>query len=310
VLPRPPLRWRGSTGAGQAPFITPNASFYRIDTALLVPQLSPDHWRLRVHGLVDHELELTFDDLLKRPLIERDVTLSCVSNEVGGELVGNALWRGARLADVLRDAGVRPEATQLFSTSIDGFTCGTPVAAVMDGRDALLAVAMNGEPLPLKHGFPVRMVVPGLYGYVSATKWLVDLKLTTWDDDVAYWVPRGWAREAPIKTMSRIDVPSGDTVMAGRTAVAGVAWAPHRGISAVEVRLDDGAYQRARLGAVPSVDTWVQWIDEWDARPGDHVLTVRAIDGEGRLQPEEPADPAPNGAQGWHQRSFQVTSAG
>jgi DMSO/TMAO reductase YedYZ molybdopterin-dependent catalytic subunit len=295
---------------GQPPFITPNGGFYRIDTALLVPQLSPDHWRLRVHGLVERELELTFDDLLKRPLIERDLTLSCVSNEVGGDLVGNAIWRGALLADVLRDAGVRPDATQLFSTSVDGFTCGTPVAAVMDGRDALLAIAMNGEPLPLRHGFPVRMVVPGLYGYVSATKWLVDLKLTTWDDDVAYWVPRGWAREAPIKTMSRIDVPLGDTVMAGRTAVAGVAWAPHRGISAVEVQVDEGTWQRARLGAVPSIDSWVQWVYEWDAHPGDHVLTVRAFDGKGTIQPEEPADPAPNGAQGWDQRGYHVTSSG
>ncbi len=293
---------------GQAPFVTPNSSFYRIDTALLVPQVSPDRWRLRVHGMVDHEVELTFEQLLKRPMIERDVTLSCVSNEVGGNLVGNAVWRGARLADLLREVGVHPNATQLFSTSVDGFTCGTPVAAVMDGRDAILAVAMNGEPLPLKHGFPVRMVVPGLYGYVSATKWLVDLELTTWDRE-AYWVPRGWSQQAPIKTMSRIAVPNTASVDAGRTAVAGVAWAPHRGISAVEVQVDDGAWQRARLGVVPSVDTWVQWVYEWDAAPGDHVLTVRAVDGQGHLQPEEPADPAPNGAQGWDQRGYHVTAS-
>ena len=234
---------------GQDPFVTPNGAFYRIDTALLVPQVSPDRWRLRVHGLVEREIELDYASLVGRPMIERDITLSCVSNEVGGDLVGNAVWRGVRLADVLDEAGVKPEATQLFSTSVDGWTCGTPVAAVTDGRDALLAVAMNGEPLPIKHGFPVRLVVPGLYGYVSATKWVADLKLTTWDDDVGYWVPRGWAREAPIKTTSRIDVPrDGATVAPGRVALAGVAWAPHRGIGSVEVQVDDGEWKPARLG--------------------------------------------------------------
>ncbi|HEX6786516.1 MAG TPA: molybdopterin-dependent oxidoreductase [Acidimicrobiales bacterium] len=292
---------------GAAPFVTPNADFYRIDTALLVPQVSPDHWRLKVHGMVDREMELTFTDLLARPMVERDVTLSCVSNEVGGSLVGNAVWRGARLADVLDEAGVQPGATQLFSTSADGWTCGSPVSAIMDGRDALLAVAMNGEPLPISHGFPVRLVVPGLYGYVSATKWVVDLELTTFDE-VAYWVPRGWAQQAPIKTMSRIDVPRTEQVPAGTVAVAGVAWAVHRGISKVEVQVDDGPWQAARLGTVPSDDTWVQWVLEWDARPGDHVVTVRATDGAGQLQPEEPADPAPDGAQGWHARRFQVTA--
>ena len=292
---------------GQSPFITPNDDFYRIDTALLVPQVSPDRWRLRVHGLVERELELTFEELLSRPLVERTVTLSCVSNEVGGPLVGNAVWRGVFLADVLDEAGVDPGATQLLSTSADGWTCGTPVAALLDGRDALLAVGMNGEPLPISHGFPVRMVVPGLYGYVSATKWVVDLKLTTWEDDVAYWVPRGWAREAPVKTMSRVDVPrEGDEVDPGPTAVAGVAWAPHRGISAVEVRVDDGPWQEARLGSVPSEDSWVQWVYEWGATPGDHFVTVRAVDGEGQLQPEQPAPPDPDGAQGWHRRHFQV----
>jgi DMSO/TMAO reductase YedYZ molybdopterin-dependent catalytic subunit len=292
---------------GASPFVTPNSDFYRIDTALLVPQVSPDHWRLKVHGMVDRELELTFADVLARPMIERDVTLSCVSNEVGGSLVGNAVWRGPRLADLLDEAGVQPGATQLFSTSADGWTCGSPVSAIMDGRDALLAVAMNGEPLPIAHGFPVRLVVPGLYGYVSATKWVVDLKLTTFDD-VAYWVPRGWAQQAPIKTMSRIDVPRTEQVGAGTVPVAGVAWAVHRGISKVEVQVDDGPWQAARLGTVPSEDSWVQWVLEWDAEPGDHVLTVRATDGAGQLQPEEPADPAPDGAQGWHARRFRVTA--
>jgi DMSO/TMAO reductase YedYZ molybdopterin-dependent catalytic subunit len=293
---------------GLSPFVTPNSDFYRIDTALLVPQVSPDRWRLKVHGMVDRELELTFADLLARPMIERDVTLACVSNEVGGSLVGNAVWRGARLADLLDEAGVRPGADQLLSTSADGWTCGSPVSAIMDGRDALLAVAMNGGPLPISHGFPARLVVPGLYGYVSATKWVVDLELTTFDDDVAYWVPRGWAQQAPIKTMSRIDVPHSDEVPAGTVAVAGVAWAPHRGISAVEVQVDDGAWRQARLGTVPSDDTWVQWVVDWSATPGVHVITVRATDGAGQLQPQEPADPAPDGAQGWHARRFRVTS--
>ncbi|HEX2564462.1 MAG TPA: molybdopterin-dependent oxidoreductase [Acidimicrobiales bacterium] len=312
VLP-PPVSVQGlPAGAelgvpGQPPFVTPNDDFYRIDTALLVPQVSPDRWRLRVHGLVERELQLTFDELLRRPLVERTVTLSCVSNEVGGPLVGNAVWKGALLADVLDEAGVDPRATQLLSTSADGWTCGTPVAALLDGRDALLAVGMNGEPLPIQHGFPVRMVVPGLYGYVSATKWVVDLKLTTWEDDVAYWVPRGWAREAPVKTMSRIDVPRHDSgLRPGPTAIAGVAWAPHRGISAVEVRVDDGPWEEARLGAVPSEDSWVQWVLEWDATEGDHVVTVRAVDGDGQLQPEQPAPPAPDGAQGWHRRHHRV----
>jgi len=293
--------------SGQAPFITPNDDFYRIDTALLVPQVSPDRWHLRIHGLVEREIELTFADLLRRPLVERAITLSCVSNEVGGDLVGNAIWRGALLADLLAEAGISPSATQLLSTSVDGWTCGTPVSAATDGRDALLAVAMNGQPLPISHGFPVRMVVPGLYGYVSATKWVTDLKLTTWEDDVAYWVPRGWAREAPVKTMSRIDVPRTREVPSGPVAVAGVAWAPHRGISAVEVRVDDGAWRPARLGAVPSDDTWVQWVAEWEATPGEHVVTVRAVDGEGDPQPEHPADPAPDGAQGLDRRTYRVT---
>jgi DMSO/TMAO reductase YedYZ molybdopterin-dependent catalytic subunit len=225
-------------------------------------------------------------------------------------LVGNAVWRGVLLDDVLDEAGVDPRATQLLSTSVDGWTCGTPVAALTDGRDALLAIGMNGEPLPIRHGFPVRMVVPGLYGYVSATKWVVDLRLTTWEDHVAYWVPRGWAREAPVKTMSRIDVPrESGTLPPGPTAVAGVAWAPHRGISAVEVRVDDGAWEPARLGAVPSEDSWVQWVLEWDATPGEHVVAVRATDGDGELQTEEPARPDPDGAQGWHRRRYRVSSS-
>ncbi len=271
---------------GLSPFRTPNQDFYRIDTALLVPQVSTDDWRLRVFGLVDREIELDYDGLLARGLIERDITLTCVSNEVGGSLVGSARWLGAPIADLLREAGVHDDADQLLSRSADGMTIGTPTDVVMDGRDALLAVAMNGEPLPTRHGFPVRMVVPGLYGYVSATKWVVELELTRFVDAQAYWVERGWAVRGPIKTMTRIDIPDGrDHVRPGRVQVAGVAWAQHRGIERVEVRVDGGAWQPARLASVPSTDTWRQWVFSWDAAPGQHLLEARATDRPGRLRP-------------------------
>lgn len=283
------------------PFTTSNADFYRVDTALVVPQVSPDSWRLRVHGLVERELQLSYQDVLNRDLVERDLTLVCVSNEVGGRLAGTARWLGLPLADLLSEAGVRPEATQLVSRSADGWTCGTPVAALVDGRDALLAVGMNGEPLPLAHGFPARLVVPGLYGYVSATKWVTELELTTFEAFDAYWVKRGWAQQAPVKTFSRIDTPKGlAKLSAGPTAVGGVAWAPHTGIAAVEVRVDDGAWQPARLGDVPSADTWRQWLLPWEATPGRHTLTVRAVDATGTVQTEQRAEPMPDGASGWH----------
>jgi DMSO/TMAO reductase YedYZ molybdopterin-dependent catalytic subunit len=292
---------------GLSPFRTPNGEFYRIDTALLVPQLSTNDWRLRVHGMVRREIELDYDGLLARGLVERDITLTCVSNEVGGSLVGSARWLGASLADLLREAGVHAEADQLFSRSVDGMTIGTPTAAVMDGRDALLAVAMNGQPLPTRHGFPVRMVVPGLYGYVSATKWVVDLELTRFVDAQAYWVERGWALRGPIKTMTRIDTPDGRSqVRAGRVAVAGVAWAQHRGIERVEVRVDRGAWQQARLASVPSTDTWRQWVFGWDATPGEHVIEARATDTTGTPQPQWETDPFPSGATGWPHRDVVV----
>jgi DMSO/TMAO reductase YedYZ molybdopterin-dependent catalytic subunit len=291
---------------GVTPFVTPGDDFYRIDTALRVPQVRRASWRLRIHGMVDRELTLGFDDLLARDQVERFVTLSCVSNEVGGDLVGNARWQGVLLSDVLREAGVRAGAEQLVSRSVDGWTCGTPVAAVLDGRDAMLAIAMNGEPLPAAHGYPVRMVVPGLYGYVSATKWVTDIELTTWDAFDAYWVPRGWAKEAPVKTMTRIDRPRRDIEAAGRYEIGGVAWAVHRGISAVQVRIDDGAWIDCELAAVPSDDTWRQWVHRWDAAPGRHTIEARAIDGAGAVQPEERAAPAPNGAQGYHRVTVDV----
>jgi DMSO/TMAO reductase YedYZ molybdopterin-dependent catalytic subunit len=300
---------RGSDLAidGLTPFRTANADFYRVDTALVVPQVATEGWTLRVHGMVDRELELTFDDLLERDLVERDITLTCVSNEVGGTYAGNARWLGAPLADLLDEAGVMDGADMILSTSSDRMTIGTPTAVVMDGRDALLAVGMNGEPLPPEHGFPCRMVVPGLYGYVSATKWLVDLELTRFADASAYWTDRGWAARGPIKTMSRIDTPRPFAKpKAGRVAVAGVAWAQHRGIEKVEVRVDGGSWHQARLAEVPSTDTWRQWVWQWDATPGGHTLEVRATDSDGATQPEKRAEPFPSGATGWHATSVTV----
>ena len=295
---------------GLTPLLTPNGSFYRVDTAFVLPQVDPDGWRLRIHGRARRELTLTYADLLKRPLIERDVTLTCVSNDVGGNLIGSARWLGVRLADLLAEVEPDEDADQLVGRSADGWTCGTPTAACRDGRDALLAVGMNGKPLPVAHGFPVRMVVPGLYGYVSATKWLVDLELSRFSDFDAYWVPRGWSQQAPIKTSSRIDTPhQSGKVDAGRVVVAGVAWAQHRGIAKVEVRVDEGAWQEATLAAADSVDTWRQWRWDWDAKAagsGRHTLEVRATDTTGIPQSGTSAAPAPNGSEGWHHISVVV----
>jgi DMSO/TMAO reductase YedYZ molybdopterin-dependent catalytic subunit len=290
---------------GLGPFVTPNADFYRIDTALVVPQVSKDSWRLRIGGMVDNPMELTFDDLLARPQIERYITLSCVSNPVGGDLVGNARWQGVLLRDVLEEAGIQPGATQIVSRSIDDWTAGTPTEIVMDGRDAMLAIAMNGEPLPARHGYPVRMVVPGLYGYVSATKWVTQIELTRWEDYDAYWVPRGWSKEGPIKTMSRIDTDRRGTE-SGSVIVGGVAWAIHRGISRVEVRSDGGEWIETQLGGVPSNDTWAQWMATLELEPGRHMIESRAVDGDGVPQTEETAPVAPNGAQGYPRRWIEV----
>jgi DMSO/TMAO reductase YedYZ molybdopterin-dependent catalytic subunit len=292
---------------GLSPFITRNQDFYRVDTALVVPQVDPNTWKLRIHGLVDRPVELTYADLLKMPLTEADVTLTCVSNEVGGEYAGNARWLGVRMSEVLRQAGLRSDADMLLSTSEDGFTCGTPMDVVMDGREALFAIAMNGEVLPVDHGFPVRQVVPGLYGYVSATKWVVDVKVTRFDRDEAYWTPRGWAAKGPIKTQSRIDVPkSGDSLKAGRATIAGVAWAQHTGVDAVEVRVDRQEWRQAKLAEVPGPDTWRQWSIDWDATAGQHTIQVRATDAAGRTQVEQEAPPAPDGATGWHTITVKV----
>ena len=285
---------------GISPFVTSNASFYRVDTAIVLPQVDPSTWQLRIHGMVNRELTLSFDDLLKRPLIEDYVTLCCVSDPVGGPYIGNALWLGASLAGVLREAGIQTGADQLMCTSVDGFTSGTPVQTVMDGRDALLAVAMNGTALPVAHGFPARMVVPGLYGYVSATKWVTDINVTTFANNYAYWAQRGWSQQAPIKTECRIDVPSGSNQLsAGRTAIAGVAWAQHKGIDAVHVRVDNGPWNQATRAAVPGIDTWRQWVWEWDAPRGNHLVEARATDATGYTQTSAQAPQEPNGASGY-----------
>jgi DMSO/TMAO reductase YedYZ molybdopterin-dependent catalytic subunit len=301
TVPAPPLPPGSNLNIpGLSSFITPDGSFYRVDTALLVPEVDPATWQLRIHGMVQREVTLTFDELLRRPLIEDYVTLTCVSNPVGGPYVGNALWLGASLADLIRQARPLAGASQLLCTSVDGFTSGTPLEVVLDGRDALLAIAMNGQPLPVEHGFPARMVVPGLYGYVSATKWVTDIEVTTFAAAYAYWAQRGWSQQAPIKTESRIDVPgSGATLAPGRTPVAGVAWAQHKGIAAVEVRVDAGPWQEARLAAVPDIDTWRQWVWDWDATPGNHVLEARATDKTGYTQTAVQAPPPPNGASGY-----------
>jgi DMSO/TMAO reductase YedYZ molybdopterin-dependent catalytic subunit len=293
---------------GELPFITPNDAFYRVDTALFVPAVQTDGWTLTVHGMVDTPQTLDFEQLTSRPLIERDVTLCCVSNEVGGHYIGNARWTGTLLAPLLQEAGIQPGVTQLVSRSTDGFTTGTPASVALDGRDAMLVVAMNGEPLPLQHGFPVRMVIPGLYGYESACKWITDIEATTYEAYSAYWVERGWAEQVLIKTESRIDVPKrGASLPAGPVTVAGIAWAQHRGISKVEVRIDAGPWARATLGAQDTVDTWRQWRYAWQAPVGSHTITVRATDGDGVVQTSAVAPPFPSGATGLHQIDVTVT---
>ena len=278
---------------GLSPLYVPNADFYRIDTALLVPQVDPADWSLEVKGMVDKPFALSYAELMAIPHIEADVTLSCVSNEVGGGLVGNARWQGVLLADLLERAGVRRDATQIIGRSVDGFTAGFPTDVALDGRNAMVAVAMNGEPLPAAHGFPARLVVPGLYGYVSATKWLSAIELTSFDKVDGYWIPRGWAKEGPIKTQSRVDVAS-------HQVIAGVAWAPTRGIERVEIQIDGEPWREATLAAPINDDCWRQWFMRWDLAPGRHVIAVRATDGAGETQTAERTDVAPDGASGHH----------
>ena len=293
---------------GTTPFLTPNGEFYRIDTALRVPTLKSTDWTLRIHGLVEREIELDWNSLMEREARERIVTLTCVSNEVGGSLAGTATWTGFPIADLLAEAGPLPEADMLLSTSVDGWTAGTPIGALTDGRDALLAVGMNGEPLPLEHGYPVRQIVPGLYGYVSATKWVVDWEVTRFDRATAYWTDRGWGEKGPIRTASRIDRPAPLAELApGPVMVAGTAWAQRRGIDRVEVQVDDEPWQQARLADEYSVDTWRMWSWNWDATPGLHTLHVRATDSTGEVQTQERRGTVPDGATGWHNRTFRVS---
>jgi DMSO/TMAO reductase YedYZ molybdopterin-dependent catalytic subunit len=294
---------------GISPLITPNDEFYRIDTALQIPLVDPEDWTLKITGMVANPLEISFAELLDMDLVEESVTLSCVSNDVGGRLVGNAVWLGVPLTSLLDTAGVQDGATQIVGRSVDDWTAGFPTEAAYDGRTALIAVAMNGEPLPTRHGFPARLVVAGLYGYVSATKWLSEIHLTTWADFDAYWIPRGWSKEGPIKTQSRIDVPrSGSDVAAGTNAIAGVAWAPSRSISKVEVQVDDGVWTETELVDELSENSWRQWKLEWDAPPGDHRIRVRATDGDGETQTSDESDPAPDGATGWHTVDVSVSA--
>lgn len=284
---------------GMQPLVTPNPDFYRIDTALSVPVLDPREWTLKVTGMVERQVELDFEALQAKPLLERHVTIACVSNEVGGNLIGNALWLGWPVRELLAMARPLAGADMVLSRSSDGWTASTPLDVLTDNRDALLAIGMNGEPLPLEHGFPVRMIVPGLYGYVSATKWLTELKVTRFADDVAYWTPRGWSERGPIKISSRIDVPrDGRSARPGTLIFGGVAWAQHTGIGKVELRVDRGDWQQAELAPGISVDTWYQWKLGIDLQPGRHEVQVRATDLNGRVQTEERRSVAPDGATG------------
>jgi DMSO/TMAO reductase YedYZ molybdopterin-dependent catalytic subunit len=292
---------------GLSPFYTPDATFYRVDTALTIPQISAATWQLRIHGMVDNPMTITFDQLSQMPMIEHDVTLTCVSEAVGGGYIGNARWQGTLLADVLRKAGIQSGADQIVMRDVQGMTIGVATDPVMDGRASMLAVGMNGQPLPAAHGYPVRVVVPGLYGYVSATKWVVDMELTTFGAFDAYWVRLGWSQQAPIKTESRIDVPKASgNLTAGQVTIAGVAWAQHRGIEAVEVSVD-GTWYTANMAAQDTIDTWRQWYYVWDATPGQHVLQVRATDKTGYTQTPVVHRTEPNGATGYH--TIQVNVA-
>ena len=312
VLPKPTGPAPSTAGAqldvaGISPYVVRNADFYRIDTAFVVPHLDAATWQLKVVGEVEQEITLDWATLLTKPLMQKLVTLTCVSNEVGGNLIGNAVFTGWPVRELLAMAGPKAGADMVLSRSSDGFTAGTPIQAMTDDRDALLAIAMNGEPLPFEHGFPVRLVVPGLYGYVSATKWVTELKVTRFATDQGYWTPRGWSALGPVKTSSRVDVPSdGAQIKPGTTAVAGVAWAQHRGIDQVEVKVDDGAWQPAKLAAEPTIDSWRQWVFTWEATSGSHKISVRATDATGAVQLSDPAPPDPDGAQGYHTITVRV----
>ena len=291
---------------GISPYITSNKDFYRIDTALRVPTIEPADWSLTLNGLVENPYELSYDEILEMDLVKKDVTLTCVSNEIGGPLVGNAVWSGVPLSEIISKSKPLPEAQQVMCHSVDGFTAGFPIENIFDGRTALLAVGMNGRPLPVIHGFPARLVVAGLYGYVSAVKWIKRIEICTWDGNDGYWIPRGWSKKAPIKISSRIDVPRERRINSGINAVAGVAWAPLSGVKTVEVSFDSGPWQECNLGISLSGESWSQWAYKWDAKPGKYEIKVRAIDNNGVIQSSNLASPAPNGAEGYDQISVRV----
>jgi DMSO/TMAO reductase YedYZ molybdopterin-dependent catalytic subunit len=304
----PPTAAMGVGVDGVTPLVTANRDFYRIDTALTFPQIDYEQWHLHIRGMVSTPFSVTFDDLAAMELIEQYATIQCVSNDVGGNLVSTAAWRGVRLSDLLARAGVAADADQVVGRSVEGFTVGFPTSAALDDRGAMVAIGMNGVPLPVEHGFPARLIVPGLYGYVSATKWLSDIELTRFDRYDAYWVQRGWTQKGPIETQSRIDIPSSGRELRAKTiSVAGVAWAPTRGIAKVEVQVDEGAWHEAMLADALSTDTWRQWVYRWDAHPGDHRLRVRATDGTGALQDGLDQPPGPSGATGYHTVNVAVT---
>ena len=291
---------------GISPYITSNDDFYRIDTALRVPTIEPADWSLTVDGLVENPYELSYEEILKMELVKKDVTLTCVSNEIGGPLVGNAVWAGVPLSEIISKSEPLSNAEQVMCHSVDGFTAGFPIENIFDGRTALLAVGMNGRPLPVIHGFPARLVVAGLYGYVSAVKWIKRIEICTWDGNNGYWIPRGWSKKAPIKISSRIDVPRERKINSGVNAVAGVAWAPLSGVRTVEISFDSGPWQECNLGVSLSGETWTQWAYKWDAIPGKYKIKVRAIDNNGVIQSSSVVSPAPDGAEGFDQISVRV----
>jgi DMSO/TMAO reductase YedYZ molybdopterin-dependent catalytic subunit len=304
--PLPPGADLAKTVRGVTPLVTANRDFYRVDTAITVPQIRPGDYQLSLSGMFDHTRTFTLQDLFgRRDLVERDITLTCVSNEVGGRLAGTARWLGVPLGAFLRENGVRSDSTQLVCRSVDGMTIGASTKAALDTEDAMLAFGMNGEPLPTEHGFPVRMIIPGLYGYVSACKWLTSIEASTFEAFDPYWVRRGWTAQAPIKVASRIDTPAPlRTFTAGRRPIAGVAWAQTRGIGTVEVQVDDGPWQQAQLSPETDADMWRQWMLPYDFPAGTHTLTVRATAANGEVQTSDRASPFPNGSSGWH--SIQV----
>jgi DMSO/TMAO reductase YedYZ molybdopterin-dependent catalytic subunit len=305
TLPQPPAD-ASIDVPGMPKLITPASSFYLIDTALSSPRIDVNDWTLSVKGAVDNPVEFSFQDLLGMSTREADITLSCVSNTVGGGLVSNGRWTGVLLSDVLAEAGMSRDkitqaSRQLVGRSVDGFTTGFKTDIALDGRNALVAFGLNGSELPIKHGYPVRLVIPGLYGYISATKWLTEIELTNWNFD-AYWVQRTWSKEGPIKTQSRIDtIKDGDNLSSGKNPIGGIAWAPHRGIQMVEVSTDGGeTWNTARLARQLAEDAWRQYVYDWEARPGDYTIQVRATDGNGETQTATETPPHPSGATGYH----------